>query len=156
MRRLTLTAFVVSLLSFTIGTIDANATGSFMFSDMAPCQQILLRPGNDWHPFITGYRCKGFAEGLPFQNQCVCYQAIAPDKFQSSVVTGYNTCGNSATCACDGFLDNFNTAQSDFLCDGNGFAYKGHLFFLWIPKIDVHGIFGGGDTANLVCFPDPT
>jgi hypothetical protein len=151
MRKLILaSAFVVSLLSFAIGTLDANA-GGLIFSDMAPCQQILLRPGNDWDPFLTGYRCTGFAEGLPFQNECVCYQATAPDTFRSFLADG---CDTNATCACDGFLDNFNSLIGDFLCDGDGFAYKGHLFLLWIPKISVKGIFDGGDTANLVCFPD--
>jgi hypothetical protein len=153
MRKLVLAlAFAVCLLSFTIGTIDADA-GGLMFSEMPPCQKILLNPGNDSFPFLTGYRCKGFAEGLPFQNECVCYRATGnPTVFSQFLADG---CTNEATCACDGFLDNFNNSPIfSFLCDGEGFAYKGHLFLLWIPKIDVKGIFNMGDTANLVCFPD--
>jgi hypothetical protein len=151
-RKLILTsAFVVSLLFFAIGTLDANA-GVSMFSSMAPCQKILFQDDNTYPPFEAAFRCKGFAEFLGFQNECVCYEATNPTEFQSFLADG---CTNLAHCACDGFLDNFNNSPIfDFLCDGDGFAYKGHLFFLWVPKIDVKGIFNMGDTANLVCFPD--
>jgi hypothetical protein len=126
-----------------------------MFSGMPACQQILLNPGEDSFPFTTGYRCKGFAEGFypPDQNLCVCYEATANPTVFKQFLTGA-MCSIMATCACDGFLDNFNSLLGDFSCVGSGFAHHDHLFLLWIPKISTKGIQSNGNTSNLVCFPD--
>jgi hypothetical protein len=155
-RKLILTGLLGSLLFLTIGTLDATA--GLAFADMAICQKILLRPGNDSYPFITGYRCKGFESAEPgvLIDECSCYEATSGDTF-SQHGTG-EACEFVASCACDGFWDHFNTSKTNFLCAGESedgvFAHRDHLFFLWIPKIDHHSIFGEGDTANLTCFPD--
>lgn len=148
--------FIVSIvvgLMIGIAFGSTDATAGLSFSNMAPCQKILLKPGIDTPPFITGYRCKGFGEpGKEYIDECHCYEAIGDDTFRYHGTEG--ACEDFATCACDGFWDHFNTSKTDYLCDGEGFAHRDHLFYLWRPKINHHSIFGEGDTANLICSPD--
>jgi hypothetical protein len=156
--------FIVSIivgLMIGIAFGSSDATAGVLFSDMAPCQKILLKRGSDKFPFITGYRCKGYESAEPgvLIDECSCYQFDTPNTFIQHG-TG-DACDFLADCACDGFSNHFNTSKTHFLCTGEAedgiFAHRDDLFWLWKPGIEHHSFsVKDGNTANLTCFPDRT